>query len=655
MMRLSVLLSFILPLAVPSFAQSKPPIEAYGALPEIRYAAISDSGAKIAMVLESNGGTRVAVYDMNGEASKAIGTGDTQVRGIDFLNDDFIILKASEATRTRGFRGRYEYTGAFSIDLNSLEVRQLLKGTSGLWDAQSGIGRIIGHSDTPGEVFMPAWWANSEFADPEYHVFSVNVATGRGRVAVRGRTDTTDWIVSSHGEQIARADYSNTDNTYRIYSDVGGKNSLIYEQTNVARPPVSLMGVMPDEEALVIFTERNGEFAQMRKLGFDGELSGPLLERTDSDIDRVFLDANRVVRGVRYSGAYPSYEFFDPDLNADVAAIVEASPNSTVRVIDWSSDWNYLLLKLEGDATAGMYIYYNRATGETKRLGDARPDIPSDAIGSVLAFSYPARDGLNIPAILTFPPGADLTSVADLPLIALPHGGPESYDNAGFDWMAQYFANRGYLVLQPNFRGSAGYGRAFVNAGNGEWGGKMQDDITDGVAMLIAEGLADPDRVCIVGASYGGYAALAGGAFTPDLYKCVVAIAPVSDLAMMLSDERKDVGRSHWVIDYWEERMVDGDARTRKLKAISPVKYADDFEAPVLIIHGEDDTVVPMRQSVTMLSALMNADHPVELIRLKGEDHWLSDSDTRLATLQAASDFVEKYIGNKAQTAEIAN
>ena len=376
-------------------------------------------------------------------------------------------------------------------------------------------------------------------------------------------------------------------------------------------------------------------------------ISDPILSKADSSVDRIYLDENRVVQGVQYSGAYPSYEFIDPKLQADMAALIEAAPTSTVRLIDWSSDWQKLLLKIEGDSTAGLYILYDRETQQRRPLGEARPDIPREAIGPVLAFNYAARDGLSIPTIVTLPPNTDLATVQALPLIALPHGGPESYDAAGFDWMAQYLANRGYLVLQPNFRGSAGYGTAFVNAGNGEWGGKMQDDITDGVKMLIAEGLADPERVCIVGASYGGYAALAGGAFTPDLYKCVVAIAPVSDLTMMLADERNDAGRNHWVIDYWEERMADGEARNRKLNAISPAQHASAFKAPVLLIHGEDDTVVPMRQSIKMRNALNRENHPVQLIRLKGEDHWLSDSATRLATLTALSAFVEEHIGEE--------
>ncbi|MEM7638449.1 MAG: prolyl oligopeptidase family serine peptidase [Pseudomonadota bacterium] len=644
MIRLLAVFGIISSFALPCFAQSQPPIEAYGELPEIRYAAISDSGTKVAMVLETDGETRVAVYDLNGGEPKAVGTGDVQIRGIDFANDDIVILKASEATRTRGYLGRYEYTGAFSLNLESMDVQLLLKGgTRGLWDAQSGLGRIIGHSASSRHVFMPGWWANNLYADPEYHVFRVDLDTGRGRVLLRGKTDTTDWIVSSEGDMIAREDYSNERNQYRIYAKIDGETKLIYEQSNVAQPPVSLIGVMPDKAALVI----SGRNSPVEALKLDGEISGPILTKQDAEVDSIYLDENRVVRGVRFSGAYPSYEFLDSELDADIASIVDASPNSTVRLIDWSSDWQMLLLKIEGDSTSGMYVYYDRTTKKTTRLGDARPDIPSDAIGPVLSFNYSARDGLSIPTILTFPPATEIASVDALPLIALPHGGPEAYDAAGFDWMAQYFANRGYLVLQPNFRGSAGYGASFVNAGNGEWGGKMQDDITDGVNMLISEGLADPDRICIVGASYGGYAALAGGAFTPDLYKCVVAIAPVSDLAMMLSDEREDTGRNHWVIDYWEERMADGDARTKKLNAISPASYASMFKAPVLLIHGEDDTVVPMRQSVRMRNALNRANRPVELIRLKGEDHWLSESPTRLATLQAVSEFVDEHIGDQ--------
>ena len=198
------------------------------------------------------------------------------------------------------------------------------------------------------------------------------------------------------------------------------------------------------------------------------------------------------------------------------------------------------------------------------------------------------------------------------------------------------------MVLQPNFRGSTGFGGEFFEAGHGEWGAKMQDDITDGVEALVSMGSVDPQRVCIVGASYGGYAALAGGAFTSELYRCVAAIAPVSDVELMLAETRRDYGRHHWVIDYWKDLAG---ADKQKLRAISPVNHSDAFKAPVLLIHGKDDTVVPIRQSVVMAKALRKAGKDVELIRIKGADHWLSRAETRLATLDALDKFVARHLG----------
>ena len=224
-----------------------------------------------------------------------------------------------------------------------------------------------------------------------------------------------------------------------------------------------------------------------------------------------------------------------------------------------------------------------------------------------------------------------------------PHGGPEAYDSVRFDWWAQYFARQGYLVMQPNFRGSTGSGAAFKEAGRGKWGQEMQDDLTDGVHAAVKAGYVDPDRVCIMGGSYGGYAALAGGAFTPDLYRCVIAVAAVVDLPAMILNERRDYGRDHWVVAYWRE-VIGNEAKERaKLERISPVNFADDFKAPVLLIHGKDDSVVPITQSQRMHKALRAADKEVQLLRLDGEDHWMSGSATRYAMLDAITAFLAEH------------
>jgi dipeptidyl aminopeptidase/acylaminoacyl peptidase len=339
----------------------------------------------------------------------------------------------------------------------------------------------------------------------------------------------------------------------------------------------------------------------------------------------------------------------DPDVDAAVSSMVNQFSTAAVHLESWTDNWSKLLYKIYGSDTPGSYVLQDRDTGELILIADERDDIPPDAVGPMVSVTYKARDGLDIPTILTWPAGADPQTAGNLPLIVMPHGGPASYDAVTFDWMAQYFANRGYLVVQPNFRGSTGFGIEHQNLGHGEWGGKMQDDITDGVQTLVDQGLADPDRVCIVGASYGGYAALAGGAFTPDLYKCVVAIAPVTDLRRFLVDVKWDRGRKHWALDYWQENMGDLDEEREKLNAISPARVPENFKAPVLLIHGKDDTVVPIRQSEIMDRALEQAGKDVTFLKLDGEDHWLSDGETRIETLRAMASFVDQHIGPEAE------
>jgi dipeptidyl aminopeptidase/acylaminoacyl peptidase len=235
------------------------------------------------------------------------------------------------------------------------------------------------------------------------------------------------------------------------------------------------------------------------------------------------------------------------------------------------------------------------------------------------------------------------------PLVLLPHGGPAAQDVGGYDWLAHALASRGYAVLQPNFRGSGGFGKAWEEAGHGEWGiGVMQHDLTDGVAAVVAEGIADPERVCIAGGSYGGYAALAGAAFTPELYRCAAAIAGVADLRVMLSFERDMAGGLSSTVSYWREAMgvENADSPTEHLNAASPAQHVDRVRAPVLLIHGRDDTVVPITQSRLMERALTQAGKSVRLVELEGEDHWLSGAKTRLETLRALDAFLAEHLAD---------
>jgi dipeptidyl aminopeptidase/acylaminoacyl peptidase len=212
--------------------------------------------------------------------------------------------------------------------------------------------------------------------------------------------------------------------------------------------------------------------------------------------------------------------------------------------------------------------------------------------------------------------------------------------------MAQFLANRGYAVLQPNFRGSDGYGRKFLKAGYGEWGGKMQDDVTDGVKKLIADGIADPKRICIVGWSYGGYAALSGAAFTPDLYACAVGGAGVYDLKKFLDTRAKDYGKDSDMIASWSLFIGDRSKDADKLAAASPAKNADKIKIPVLLVHGKDDYTVRIDQTEAMDEALRQAGKKVTTIIIPGESHYLQKMETRVQWLTELEKFLKENIGN---------
>jgi dipeptidyl aminopeptidase/acylaminoacyl peptidase len=213
----------------------------------------------------------------------------------------------------------------------------------------------------------------------------------------------------------------------------------------------------------------------------------------------------------------------------------------------------------------------------------------------------------------------------------IPHGGPEVRDILTFNYDVQVLVAHGYQVFQPNFRGSSGYGMTFANLGRREWGGAMQDDLDDGLDHLVAEGLVDPGRACIVGTSYGGYAALAAATMTPELYQCVVAIAAPSDLFAMLKWERKEEGHDSESYQYWVNHIGDPRKDKAALQAVSPAKLADRVLAPILLIHGTDDGVVPIKQSEIMVKALSKAGKAYQFVELEGSAHSRrSDEDQRL-------------------------
>lgn len=625
-------------------ADAMPPIEAYGDLPTMRSVSVGPDGNRVAYFSRNGGKEGALVYDLpQDKILGGVGTDKIKARSVYFIKPNYAVLVASDTLSVYGYRGRFEFSGAFAYNIEKEQLRLLLKRNEELYPAQGGLGRIVGVDPTDDYVYMPAYIGKTSALGA---LFRVNLETGKGRIAKRGTEATVDWFLDSDGDVVAREDFDDKRNIYSLY--YYEKDSLtvrkIYEEKTRLRS-IGLVGVKPDRSKLIVsLSPGDSDTYLLAEMDLDGNISEPIFQRQDRTIEGLVTGLNRTILGVRFAGLLPTYEFFDAGLQSKIEGVQSFFPDAAVHLVDWSSDFKKMAFSVAGGATAPTYYLYDAESNRLRTIGSRYNGIDDKDVGQVLTIEYKARDGEKIPSVLTLPPGWQPGKKR--PTIIMPHGGPEAYDTVGFDWMAQFFANRGYIVLQPNFRGSAGFGQAFTSAGHGEWGkGVMQHDVTDGVQALIKGGYADPERICIIGASYGGYAALAGGAFTPDLYQCVAAIAPVADLPLMLIDEKRDSGSSSWVLDYWQRFIGDLKTEREKLKSISPSEHANAFQAPVLLIHGNDDTVVPLRQSVRMERALKQAGKEVTLVRLKGEDHWLSTGETRIETLRALDQFVARTLG----------
>lgn len=621
----------------------RPPLEAYGELPRFSQAALSPDGSKVATLANVGDETRLIVFKLGEGISNQVSVSNIKARSVRFIDDDHVIMITSETIRRRGFKGKFENSAAFSINIASNKIVQLLDETDKLFPAQTGLGQIVGSGKKSDIALMPAH-IGLPGSMTTFDLLKVDLDKPKGRTYAKGTHDTIDWFVGAHGNVLARELYDENSDLYRLQKKENNRWVTFFEtETEI---PLIPYGVALDESGLVFgqTSDSNGVYSVLKKRGFDGTTSDIGIPPRDRAIEFVYRDKNRKVLGVRYAGVTPSYAFLDNDLSDSLANMSAMLPNATIYLNSWSQDRDRVLYHVFDPGLGDVWLIHTQSTNELGMVANRRPNIPSASQGFMMGLEFKARDGLSIQTILTMPPDHDPQVNEALPAILLPHGGPARYDRFDFNWIAQYFANRGYAVVQPNFRGSEGFGKAFEQAGDGEMGGKMQDDLTDAIGALSQAGLIDAERVCIVGASYGGYAALAGVTFEPSPYKCAIAIAPLSDLEFWLGDKKRARDRNDWVLSYWERKILGEDSDARDLYEISPVNFAEDVTVPVLLLHGDDDTVVPIHHSTDMLRALERADKHVELIKLKGEDHWLSVADTRLQTLREMDRFIAEHL-----------
>ena len=463
--------------------------------------------------------------------------------------------------------------------------------------------------------------------------------TGRGRKLASGTGFTVDWVVDAAGEPVARAEWEHARDAFSVLArQPGGAWKEVYRLGNGAT--LELNGLTRDGKAVAAQGSGGAGQSRLWAIALDGSGAAVLAEDPARDVVAVQYDPySRHPIGAWLGGVDPEVRWFDAEAEARFGKVARAFPGRTVQLFGRSANGERVLASVSSPSLPPVYYLVDFATRRADIVGEAYPALVDEPLGRVSPIDYPARDGTRIPAYLTLPPG---DRDEGLPLVVLPHGGPEARDDYAFDWFAQFLATRGYAVLQPQFRGSTGFGDDFRRAGYGEWGGLMQDDVTDGVKAMIERGVADPRRICIVGASYGGYAALAGVTLTPGLYACAVSVNGLSDLPMAIGQQKRAEGAESNSYDYWRRSI--GVAHDEKLARRSPARLAGQVEVPVLLVHGVDDTVVPVSQSRAMARALKAAGKPHVLIELPGEDHWLSRTATRIRVLEETERFLASHL-----------
>lgn len=628
--------------ATPLMAQeAAAPLAAYGSLPAVEDMAISPSGNTMAIVTTIAGERRLLVLDRSLALKKQIVAGDMKFRGLSFVGDEALVYTYSQTADLYGFTARQtEVLQSMVVPLQEgRETYQIFQGHDRV------VNGIMGNY---GIRHTPAGWrgyyatiekvqqstGGREVEHGRSSLFEVDLVTGEFRRVANAAEegDYRDWLVGDNGEIVATLTFNRGTGGWTIRNT---DRQPIAEGRNL-NGNVGMVGLGTDGTTLIYSRE---ETADSDTQWFEVPLAGGESRRflPNTHVDRLLWHRNSArLLGYIPEGGDAAPVLFDQQMQDRARLLRRSFVARNGEMLEYTSDLGQAIVHTGGTGDSGTWIFVDLANRAAEEVGYDRPTIRPAMVGPVSRIDYSAADGLAMDGILTLPPGRE---ASNLPLIVLPHGGPQGADEPGFDWWAQAFAARGYAVFQPNFRGSTNRDEDFIRAGFGQWGRLMQTDISDGVTHLAAQGTIDPARACIVGASYGGYAALAGVTVQQGLYRCAVAVAGVSDIGAMYSTETYQSGRQRTV----RVSLLEELGPRESWAAVSPRRLAARADAPILLIHGRDDTVVLFEQSTAMADALEDAGKPHQLVELAGEDHWLSNAATRQQMLQATMDFVAQH------------
>jgi dipeptidyl aminopeptidase/acylaminoacyl peptidase len=638
---------------VGSSAFAAPPALSFGRREAIQSAAISPDGQQVALISGTAYERSLSISTIDKDSPVVLSLGDVRTSSLRWAGDGYVLVRVTRYEKPVGLKYAYNLTRDLIFDASSGKLKGWLLDSS----AESGlvtalpIYKVI-HGDKPAayveglDANVGQATNNTRFKEDHSIVRPVlwKVDVGSGHATVVDRSSAADYAIDADGDLRGRLDRVDSVNdnvryeerAYTVYGRGKGQSSWKAMVTVKGRG-VGLLGYSGPDDALYWVQEDGARgVSQIHKVSFkDGSTS--LVPTPEGAVDvsmRFDPQTDQPLAIVYNTGSGERIQWIEPKFGAAHAALSRLFKGKTVDLMNWSLDRSRFIIRVWSSSEPASWYMFDPGRKEVSALGDEYPELKGQTFATKTYFTYKARDGLEIPAYLHVPGGS---SAKNLPLVVLPHGGPASRDDDDFDWWAQFLASRGYAVLQPQFRGSDGFGYDFREAGRQEWAGKMQLDLVDGIKDLAAKGVIDPQRVCIVGASYGGYAALYGMTSLQDAYKCGVSVNGVSDPSSFIVQLGRRYGDDPLLSEVFGENR-------EQVAAGSPLQNAARTKGPILLIYSAEDTTVPPEQTSLMADRLKQAGRPVTVVQLKGDDHHLMTSSSRVEMLTAIDEFLAKNL-----------
>lgn len=616
------------------------PVKSFSRLPQFSNPELSPNGSRVAFVqnVDEAGLAVLTAFDLSTGKSNYLVQSDNEkvkINWFEWANEQTLLVSVRYAAQRYGTDTTE--TRLVAIDANGTmeDPRVLIKPRpGGLRD-----DHISQFQDNVID-FLPK--------DPEHiliavdldiqnmpSVYKLNVNNGKKKRIEKGKRMIRDWMTDQqHRLRLGYVtEYKTGEKSILVRQDEDSDFERMFEYNTLTDQPVYPVGFDLDPNILYFKQYKDDKLA-LFKLDLTTKEQELVFADPDFDVDGglIYSSKSGEVIGINHANTDTGRIYWDKNREKLLRSLNKVLPDTDNYLTAFSQDENIYLLYSENDYLPGVYYLGNRKEGSLSILFETYPELVPEVLTEHDYISYKARDGVEIKGYLTIPK----TGEAPFPTIIHPHGGPYARDSTGFDYWTSFFANRGYAVLRPNFRGSKGYGYAFKQSQMKRWGLEMQDDLEDGLNWMVEKGYADASKVCIVGGSYGGYAALMGVAKTPDVYKCAISFAGVTNLKTLVSDSR----------DYVNTKMVKnqiGDDRG-DLADRSPYYNVEAIKSPILLIHGEKDRVVDVKHSRMMANELDDEDKAFEYIELENGDHYLSIQRNRHITFAAMDKFLRQHL-----------